>query len=198
MTETGSAEAQASHEQRNGVSDSFPDAHTHDQPSPSFDHPNRPYMGTFLAPSVPLFPSGRLETTLEIRPIPSPRSPEKLRPICLGMRALAATVSTLDTLGSLTTADQESLDKKSWVITCLQSYTRTFHERWPIVHLPVFDPSTEPLVVVASVLMIGAWYENDEELRNLVTELHLMLVDHLLRELVRLQYRRFTLPDRRN
>lgn len=74
-----------------------------------------------------------------------------------------------------------SEDLKAWIASCSAHYFGTFHERWTnIVHAPSFDQTTDDAFVVGSVLVIGAWLWDRENLGELVLDIHNRLVHRLL------------------
>ncbi|TPX18601.1 uncharacterized protein E0L32_002458 [Thyridium curvatum] len=157
----------------------------HHHQSPPFETSTVLDMGSqFPLPTVvnAVPPSGTLSAAPQIRS--SPRSPERTNAVRAGMRSLTDAVASLDVLGNSVVAYQETLEENSWCNSCLESFFESFHERWPIVHAPTFDPSTDSLAASASTLMIGSWYENDEITRLLAVELHGILVGHMLREVM--------------
>jgi hypothetical protein len=72
----------------------------------------------------------------------------------------------------------------AWLQNCLQAYFHRFHERWPVVHRPIFDEKTDDALLVGSVLMIGSWMHDHEAVVESVLCIHDRLMVHLLTKLV--------------
>ncbi|KAG9256563.1 uncharacterized protein F5Z01DRAFT_477521 [Emericellopsis atlantica] len=47
-----------------------------------------------------------------------------------------------------------------WMSCCLDQYLGRFHERWPVVHSPTFDRTTDNALLVSSMTMVGSWYHD--------------------------------------
>jgi hypothetical protein len=87
---------------------------------------------------------------------------------------------------SLEGAVQESDELQEWISTCLETYFKNFHLRWPILHAPTFDVITVSLPLTASVCVIGEWLQNSAEWTERVGALrmHEILLERLLHNLV--------------
>ncbi|KAL3962540.1 hypothetical protein ACCO45_004063 [Purpureocillium lilacinum] len=72
---------------------------------------------------------------------------------------------------------------ESWLTACTESYLSTFHNRWPIVHGPSFDQATDPVLLVASIVMINSWLHYDRGLKELTMRIHDLLVEQSFKEL---------------
>ena len=76
---------------------------------------------------------------------------------------------------------------KPWLSSRVDVFFGRFHERWPIVHAPVFDQRTDSALLVGTVLMIASWQRDHECLREDILSIHERLImPHLLSVLVRL------------
>lgn len=73
---------------------------------------------------------------------------------------------------------------KAWMAASIQQYFGNFHERWTIVHAASFDERTDDAFVVGTVLMIGAWQRDRENLGELIIDIHGRLLHRLLSLLV--------------
>jgi hypothetical protein len=76
---------------------------------------------------------------------------------------------------------------KAWMTTSIQQYFGSFHERWTIVHAASFDERTDDAFVVGTVLMIGAWQRDRENLGELIVDIHGRLLQRLMSLLVSLR-----------
>ncbi|PNY25464.1 Uncharacterized protein TCAP_04596 [Tolypocladium capitatum] len=80
-------------------------------------------------------------------------------------------------------ATQPSAVPKSWLTACVESYLGSFHDRWPILHGPSVDATTDSVALVASVVMINSWLHHDRSLREVIMEIHNHLVEQSFRQL---------------
>jgi hypothetical protein len=62
-------------------------------------------------------------------------------------------------------------------------YFAHFHHRWPIIHRLSFEYF--PQMLSSVVIMIGAWFNGSKESRDLATDVHSRLTNHLMPQLVR-------------
>ncbi|KFH42798.1 Zinc finger protein-like protein [Hapsidospora chrysogenum ATCC 11550] len=70
---------------------------------------------------------------------------------------------------------------KPWLSSRVDVFFGRFHERWPIVHAPVFDQRTDSDLLVGTVLMIASWQRDHECLREDILFIHERLImPHLL------------------
>lgn len=81
-------------------------------------------------------------------------------------------------------ATQPSAVPKSWLVACVESYFGNFHDRWPILHAPSLDETTDSVALIASVVMINSWLHYDRGLREVIMEIHNHLVEQSFRQLV--------------
>lgn len=75
-------------------------------------------------------------------------------------------------------------ETQPWVSQSTQAYFGAFHERWPIVHAPVFDEKTDGTLLVATVVMIGSWHSDDTSVRHHVLKLHERFMFYLSRKMI--------------
>lgn len=73
---------------------------------------------------------------------------------------------------------------RAWLAKCIRTYFRSFHERWPIVHAPVFDEKTDGTYIVATVIMIGSWHADDPSVREGIFKLHDRFMFYLSRKMI--------------
>jgi len=73
-----------------------------------------------------------------------------------------------------------------WLTSCRQSYLDQFHYLWPILHMPTFDETREPLILGAIVVITGASLQgqNDKRDKELVTAIYEKLADRLSAKMV--------------
>lgn len=76
------------------------------------------------------------------------------------------------------------IEFRVWVSACCNSYFERFHLYWPVLHRHSFDEQGDPLIVSATVVLIGAWLQGPEATKPLILETHKILVDHLLEQMV--------------
>lgn len=84
-----------------------------------------------------------------------------------------------------------SVVPKDWLAYTYESYSTTFHERWPVLSLPLTKDMECPLFLVTSVAMIDGWIR-DEDSRFWSIQLHKHLMEQLLANLVTMTP---TVPD---
>jgi hypothetical protein len=74
---------------------------------------------------------------------------------------------------------------KQWVSLCAETYFGPFHDRWPLIHAPLFDETEDSLFVVSAVVMIGSILrDKDSSVRDLALEVHSHLHGYCLESLV--------------
>lgn len=76
---------------------------------------------------------------------------------------------------------------QKWLPSCVSVYFGRFHERWTLVHAPVFDANTDSALLVGTVLIIASWQRDHKSLRGLIISIHDRLMAYLFRKLVRFQ-----------
>lgn len=74
----------------------------------------------------------------------------------------------------------------AWVSTRHVSYYDHFHPHWPILHRPTVNEQGDPLIVTATVVLIGTWLEKPKGTTQLILETHKALVDQIFEQIVRL------------
>lgn len=74
---------------------------------------------------------------------------------------------------------------RAWLAACVDSYFATVHQRWPILHGPGTDETTDDVALVASMVMLTSWLHCDRALKPLLMEMHNLLVDQAFQHLVR-------------
>ena len=118
------------------------------------------------------------------KPVPASES----QPLSPGMEAIYELV--VAEKSSLEGAIEKSDELQEWVTKSLESYFKTFHHRWPIVHAPTFDIGTVPLSLAASVCVIGVWLQNSGKWaeRFYALRVHESLLGRLIRDMVRILY----------
>ncbi|KAK7214421.1 hypothetical protein V2G26_002424 [Clonostachys chloroleuca] len=73
---------------------------------------------------------------------------------------------------------------KQWVSSCTETYFGPFHDRWPLIHAPLFNETEDNLFVVSAVVMIGSILrDEDSSVRDLALEVHSHLHDYCLKSL---------------
>ncbi|VUC35280.1 unnamed protein product [Clonostachys rosea] len=75
----------------------------------------------------------------------------------------------------------QSSHHKTWISDCIETYFARFHERWQIVHPPVFDPTNDDIFVVSSVIVVGSLLRDDLCIRSSTIQVHQRLMAHLFR-----------------
>ncbi|KAH8694176.1 hypothetical protein BGW36DRAFT_430196 [Talaromyces proteolyticus] len=127
-----------------------------------------------------------LEFLKNLTILPSDPSLTSFRPLSRGMEALYEIM--VAEKPSLEGAMQESAELQEWVTKCLETYSRTFHLRWPILHSPTLDMeiSSMSLPLAASVCIIGVWFRSTTEWteRFYALRVHETLLQRLLHNLI--------------
>jgi hypothetical protein len=72
----------------------------------------------------------------------------------------------------------------AWLNTCIGTCFGPFHDRWPLLHGPTFEPTGQPVVLIATMAIVGSWLNDDKSTRNLAVEIHNNLVQQLLEDIV--------------
>lgn len=80
--------------------------------------------------------------------------------------------------------DYEVSREDAWIKDATDRYLGRFHQSWPVVHGPTVYNDPPPLGVMATIIMIGLWLKGDEDMCKTAEELHNLLMDKLLIELV--------------
>lgn len=52
---------------------------------------------------------------------------------------------------------------EAWVTCCIDTYFEFFHPRWPLLHAPTVNASSSPLLLVATIVMVGCWFQGRPE-----------------------------------
>ncbi|CAG9989237.1 unnamed protein product [Clonostachys byssicola] len=74
---------------------------------------------------------------------------------------------------------------KQWVSSCTETYFGPFHDRWPLIHAPLFDETEDDLFIVSTVVMIGSILRHeDSDVRDLALEVHSHLHDYCMKSLI--------------
>jgi hypothetical protein len=81
-------------------------------------------------------------------------------------------------------SEQWSDDMSAWVTACPKPYFERFHHHWPVLHAPVFDLESEPLIIAASVIVISLWLQGSKDMMDLVLNIHNVLMDKFFQEMV--------------
>lgn len=123
----------------------------------------------------------RSPTPAETR-TPEPRDPlqDDVELARAGLECVANAVAA-----AMTGKMQKQSPKRTqpWVTKCTRTYFRGFHKKWPIVHAPIFDETTDDTLFVASVLMIGSWLSDDPSVREPIFKLHERFMFYLTRKM---------------
>lgn len=69
---------------------------------------------------------------------------------------------------------------RAWISACVQQYFGTFHERWTVLHAPSFDEKADDAFKVGTVVIIGAWLRDRDNLRDIILDIHNRLLHRLL------------------
>ncbi|KJZ71056.1 hypothetical protein HIM_09556 [Hirsutella minnesotensis 3608] len=72
---------------------------------------------------------------------------------------------------------------KPWLSACVDTYFSTIHQRWPVLHGPSIDETTENISIVASMVMMTSWLHNDRNLKQVLMEIHSLLVEQSFKHL---------------
>lgn len=71
-----------------------------------------------------------------------------------------------------------------WLTARIESYLATFHPRWPVLHAPVINETTDSIQVLSTIVMADLWLNGDVKLKDQILRIHENLVRQLYRELV--------------
>lgn len=136
-------------------------------------------QGDMLSPTVKIFQS------LKIVP-PRPVQTSNFHPLSHGIQAIYELLIAQQP--SLEGAAQVSDELEAAVTKYFTTYSRSFHLRWPILHMPSFDVIPAPLPLAASVCVIGAFQSSTIWSERFYTlKVHEILLQRLLHDLVRTQ-----------
>lgn len=84
---------------------------------------------------------------------------------------------------------QDCEESKARVREYIDTYIKSFHLRWPVLHAPTLDNEigTMPLSLAAAACLIGAWFQNSADWteRFYSLRMHEVLLERLLHSLVR-------------
>lgn len=90
---------------------------------------------------------------------------------------------------SFDAALQKCEESKAQVSEYIDTYIKTFHLRWPILHAPTLniEIGTFSLPLAAAACLIGAWFQNSADWteRFYALKVHEVLLERLLHSLVR-------------
>lgn len=90
---------------------------------------------------------------------------------------------------SFEVALEDCEESKARVSEYIDTYIKSFHLRWPVLHAPTLDNEigTMPLPLAAAACLIGAWFQNSADWRERFYSLrvHEVLLERLLHSLVR-------------
>lgn len=93
---------------------------------------------------------------------------------------------------SFEAALQDCEESKARVSKYIDTYIKTFHLRWPVLHAPTLDNEigTMPLPLAAAACLLGAWFQNSADWteRFYALRMHEVLLERLLHSLVRCLY----------
>lgn len=67
-----------------------------------------------------------------------------------------------------------------WLSRCTESYFGCFHERWPVLHAPVFNWRRASSQKISTVAIIGAWLRDGGLERDAIIRAHLSLSSQTL------------------
>ncbi|PFH56271.1 hypothetical protein XA68_16792 [Ophiocordyceps unilateralis] len=98
------------------------------------------------------------------------------------LRSILGTVAARSGTAS-TTSPPPSAIPKAWLAACVESYLATVHQRWPLLHGPSVDEMTDNVALIASMVMMTAWLHCDRSFRQLLMEMHGLLVDQCFKQL---------------
>ncbi|VUC32454.1 unnamed protein product, partial [Clonostachys rosea] len=69
-----------------------------------------------------------------------------------------------------------------WISLCTEAYFGPFHDRWPLIHAPLFDAAEDDLFLVSTVVVIGSILrDKDSTARELALEVHSQLHDYCIK-----------------
>ncbi|CAH0046833.1 unnamed protein product [Clonostachys solani] len=77
---------------------------------------------------------------------------------------------------------------RKWVSLCTEAYFGPFHDRWALIHAPLFDETEDDLFIVSTVVMIGSILRDKVSIvRDLTLEVHSHLHDYCIKSLTATQ-----------
>lgn len=103
---------------------------------------------------------------------------------CLASILKAVSLPSIEGLACSNPPAPENL--RAWISQSVEQYFGPCHERWQLVHAPVFDERTDDAFVVGSVILIGSWHRDREGLGDFIIDIHSRLVYCLLTNIVSL------------
>lgn len=93
---------------------------------------------------------------------------------------------------SFDAALQNCEESKAQVSKYVDTYVKSFHLQWPVLHAPTLDNEigTMPLPLAAAACLIGAWFQNSADWteRFYALRVHEVLLERLLHGLVRVLF----------
>ncbi|KAH7305514.1 hypothetical protein B0I35DRAFT_443923 [Stachybotrys elegans] len=69
---------------------------------------------------------------------------------------------------------------QAWMASSIATYFGRFHERWPIIHAPIFDKGTESALLVGSVILLGSWQRESRQRSQFLVAFHQSMMSQLL------------------
>lgn len=96
------------------------------------------------------------------------------------LKSIMKAVSVPAFKGVVCTSPPSSDELNIWISACVQQYFDSFHERWTVIHAPSFDVKSDDAFKVGTVLIIGAWLRDHDNLGELIIDIHNRLVHRLL------------------
>ncbi|CAM1508856.1 Fc.00g025950.m01.CDS01 [Cosmosporella sp. VM-42] len=129
--------------------------------------------------------SANLDFFSNLTIVPTQRRPRAdFQPIGAGMEGIYEMLVAGHS--SLNEVLQESHELKAWVAKSGAAYLQYFHIRWPVLHAPTLEIEQDPLLLTATVCMIGAWLQGPEISvdRFYALRVHEFLLQRFLQDIV--------------
>jgi hypothetical protein len=73
-----------------------------------------------------------------------------------------------------------------WLSQCTEAYFGYFHERWPVLHAPVFNWRRASSRLIGTVAIIGTWLRDGHRDRDIIMRAHLSISRQTLTWIVRI------------
>lgn len=83
-----------------------------------------------------------------------------------------------------TSPPEQHVIPRTWLSHCVASYIRGFHTRWPILHAPAINESTDSVQLIATIVCIESWLHGDAKLKGQVLRIHDHLIKQFYKEMV--------------
>ena len=77
-----------------------------------------------------------------------------------------------------------AVDVMHWYEECCQAFFDNLHHRWPVIHFTSFSKTTEPLVLVAIVVLLG--HQAQKTAESAASDTYRKIVNLLSKDLVSL------------